>query len=200
MLFKLTENNRVSKVNIENTLGKEFFDKISESKELLRLDDSLEGFFKKSFLINDFLEKKNLFWRVYERRDKFCHLIKKRCSWKDKVIRGLFSCVVQTFNGYEITGKKSAAERKKGFWIHRYCLWARDRWQRYQVFFHEQYSAFKSYIDKKCRGDYRLLHPDTRQCYYCDNYFACSKNEFLKHVKNAPAKFTSLKTTKLLSR
>ena len=61
MLFKLTENNRVSKVNIENTLGKEFFDKISESKELLRLDDSLEGFFKKSFLVNDFLEKKNLF-------------------------------------------------------------------------------------------------------------------------------------------
>ena len=61
MLFKLTENNRVSKVNIENTLGKEFFDKISESKELLRLDDSLEGFFKKSFLVYDFLEKKNLF-------------------------------------------------------------------------------------------------------------------------------------------
>ena len=61
MLFKLTENNRVSKENIENKLGKEFFDKISESKELLRLDDSLEGFFKKSILVNDFLEKKKLF-------------------------------------------------------------------------------------------------------------------------------------------
>ena len=76
MLFKLTENNRVSKENIQSTLGKEFFDEICESKELLRLDNSLEGFSKKCTLANDFLEKKNLFLRVYERRDKFRYLIK----------------------------------------------------------------------------------------------------------------------------
>ena len=65
ILFKLTENNRVSKKNIESPLGKEFFDEISKSKELLRLDDSFERFFKKCILVNDFLEKRNLFLRVY---------------------------------------------------------------------------------------------------------------------------------------
>ena len=43
--------------------------------------------------------------------------------------------------------------------------------------------AFRSYIGKKHKGDYRLFHPTARQCYYCDNYLICSKNEFLKHVK-----------------
>ena len=56
-LFKLTENNRVSKDNIVNTLGKEFFDKLNESKELLQVDDSLEGLFKKCVLVNGLLEK-----------------------------------------------------------------------------------------------------------------------------------------------
>ena len=58
LLFKLTENNRVSKDDIESTLGKKVFDKLNESKELLQLDDSLEGFFKKCVLANGFLEKK----------------------------------------------------------------------------------------------------------------------------------------------
>ena len=47
--------------------------------------------------------------------------------------------------------------------------------------------AFRSYVDKKQKGGYRLLHLATRQCYYCDNYFTCSKNEFLKHVKKSRA-------------
>ena len=36
---------------------------------------------------------------------------------------------------------------------------------------------------RKKKGEYRLYHPATTQCYYCDNYFACSINEFSKHVK-----------------
>ena len=113
MLFKLTENDRVSRKNIESTLGKEFFDEISESKELLQLDDSIEGFFKKCVLVNDFLEKKDLFLRVYERRDKFRYLIKKGVHGKNKVIRGLSSCVVKKFNGYEIMKKSLQHKEKK---------------------------------------------------------------------------------------
>lgn len=45
LLFKLTKNNRFSKDNKESALGKEFFGKLSESKEFLQLDDSCEGFF-----------------------------------------------------------------------------------------------------------------------------------------------------------
>ena len=52
------------------------------------------------------------------------------------------------------------------------------------VFFTDSlHLVFRSYIDENQKGDYRLLHPAARQCRYCDNYFTCSKNEFLKYVK-----------------
>ena len=183
MLFKPTENDRVSRKNIESTLGKEFFDEISESKELLQLDDSIEGFFKKCVLVNDFLEKKDLFLRVYERRDKFRYLIKEGVHGKNKVIRGLSSCVVKKFNGYEIMKKSLQHKEKKHFEpvdiVYESVI---------KCFFTDNlHLAFRSYIDKKQKGYYRLLHPPARQCYYCDNYFTCSKNEFSKHVKIARA-------------
>ena len=38
-------------------------------------------------------------------------------------------------------------------------------------------------MDKKVKGEYKLQHPTTRQCHYCENYFACSGNKFAKHIK-----------------
>lgn len=78
LMFKLTENNRVLKDNIEDTLGKGFFNNMSESKELLQLDDYMDIFLKKYALVNEFLEKKVSFLRVYEKREKFRYQIKKR--------------------------------------------------------------------------------------------------------------------------
>ena len=81
-LFHLTEDNKVCKDKTERILGKEFFDKFKEKKETLQLDHSLENFFKRYHVANDFLEMKGLFLRVYERRDKFRHVIKKVCKVK----------------------------------------------------------------------------------------------------------------------
>lgn len=61
-MFKLTENTSVPKGNIEDTPGKGFFNNMSESKELLQLDDYLDIFLKKYALVNEFLEKKVSFW------------------------------------------------------------------------------------------------------------------------------------------
>ena len=36
---------------------------------------------------------------------------------------------------------------------------------------------------KKVKEEYKLQHPTTRQCNYCENYFASSKDKFAKHVK-----------------
>ena len=52
----------------KNVLGEERFDKFMKEKDLLQLDDPLEGFFKKCDLVNYHLETKGLFLRVYERR------------------------------------------------------------------------------------------------------------------------------------
>ena len=61
----------MSKENIKNVLGEEFFDKFMKEKNSLQLSDSLKRFFKKCHLVNDLLETKGLFLRVYERCDKF---------------------------------------------------------------------------------------------------------------------------------
>ena len=50
-------------------------------------------------------------------------------------------------------------------------------------FTNDLHLPFRSYVDKKFKGEYKLQHPATRQCHYCENYFAISKNEFVKHVK-----------------
>lgn len=42
---------------------------LKKKKEVLLLDNSLENFFQKCHIANDFLEIKGLFLRVYERRD-----------------------------------------------------------------------------------------------------------------------------------
>ena len=67
VLFKLSEDNKVSTENIKDVFGEEFFDKFLKEKDSLQLDDSLEGFSKKYHLVNDLLETKGLFLRVHER-------------------------------------------------------------------------------------------------------------------------------------
>ena len=43
--------------------------------------------------------------------------------------------------------------------------------------------AFRSYVDRNVKGEYKLEHPAVRQCCYCKKYFAKSKETFEKHVK-----------------
>ena len=72
LLFKLSENNRiVARNDIEKVLGVNFYEELSECRELLQLDDSSNRFFKKCALVNEFFGEKNLFLRVYEKRDKY---------------------------------------------------------------------------------------------------------------------------------
>lgn len=65
----LTEDNKTYKDKAEENLGKEFYDKFKEKKEVLQLDNSLENVFQKFHIANDVLEIKGLFLRVYERHD-----------------------------------------------------------------------------------------------------------------------------------
>ena len=53
---------------------------------MLQLDHSLENFFKKCHIANDFLEIKGLFPRDYERWDKFWYIIKKGVQGENNMI------------------------------------------------------------------------------------------------------------------
>ena len=86
ILFHLTEDNKVCKDKTEEILGKKKFIKFKEKKEMLQLDHSLENFFKKCHIANDFLEMKGLFPRDYERWDKFWYIIKKGVQGENNMI------------------------------------------------------------------------------------------------------------------
>ena len=56
--------------------------------------------------------KGSFFLRVYERRNKFRYLIKKCIHGKNDVVRDLSSCVIEKFNGYEISQHQLKREQK----------------------------------------------------------------------------------------
>ena len=57
--------------------GRDFFDKLQDKKEQLRLDLSLSTFEVICHVVNDLLMTKKHFLRVYELRKKICYLIKE---------------------------------------------------------------------------------------------------------------------------
>ena len=51
------------------------------------------------------------------------------------------------------------------------------------------YLAFRScYIDQKVKGEQKVYHPTVRQCFYCKNYSAKSKEILEKHTKVCASK------------
>ena len=94
-------------------LGEEFTEKLFSEEENLHLDDSFENCFDKCHLVNELLEEKRLFLRVYERRDKFRFLIKKGVSGKNKIVRDLSACIIRKFNSYEISTVNFNCRQKK---------------------------------------------------------------------------------------
>ena len=135
------------------------------------------------------------------RRDKFCCLIKNGVHGKNKVIHGLSSCIVQKFNGYELMIKSLQHKEKKHFEQVDIVYEPVIDESTIKCFVMDSlHLTFRSYKDKKQKGDYRLLHPVARQCYYCDNYLTCSKNEFIKRINkymSTEGIIYKFKTTKL---
>lgn len=77
---KLEENSHVvleEKKNIENVLRKCFYDKLNGKKEIIFQDLNLAKFQRHCHKINDLLNEKRCFLRVYEFQNKFRYIIKK---------------------------------------------------------------------------------------------------------------------------
>lgn len=105
-------------------------------------------------------------------------MIKKGVHGKNKVISGLSSCVIQKFSGYEIMENSLQHKEKRFLQLVTIAYEPVINDSAIKCFFTDSlHLAFRSCTE------YKILHPATRQCYYCDNYFSCSKSEILKHVK-----------------
>ena len=68
---------------------------------------------KKCHITHEFLEIKGLFFRVYERCDKFRQVIKKASQCKNNITHDLSSCVVQNFNESEVLKVQLKIEKKR---------------------------------------------------------------------------------------
>ena len=68
---------KVLREKVRDVLGEEISNKLTSEKISLQMNDSFDSFFDNCHLVNDLLETKDLFLRVYERQDKFRYLIKK---------------------------------------------------------------------------------------------------------------------------
>ena len=130
-----------------------------------------------------FWRKKNLFLRVYKRRDKFKYLVKKRVHRQNKVIRGLLVCIIQKFNGYDVIKKSLEKKEKKDFEPPNIVYEPIMDNSRIKCFYTDKsYIAFRGFIDRKKRESIgsNILQPGS---FATGNYFNCSKNEFMKHRK-----------------
>lgn len=77
ILVKLSGDLETSRGKIMDVLGEDISNKFMKEKGFLQLDDSFDSFFDKCHLVNDLLETKGLFFRVYERCDGLSYVIKK---------------------------------------------------------------------------------------------------------------------------
>ena len=100
---------------------------------------------------------------------------------KNNIICDLSSCVIQRFNGYEIL-KHQLKDQEEQFQEPVDIIYEPVNDNSSIVCFFTDNLHYRSYCSKKVKDSYKTHHPATRQCYYCDKYFAL-KTTFLDHIK-----------------
>ena len=172
---------------MECVLGGDFYKDFCEVKDQLKLDTSMYGFFDKCVLVNEFLTRKNLFLKFYERKDKYRYLIKKgACGGKNKVTRDLSSSVTEKFNGYEIRRNKEKEDFCPIDTVYEPVFNRGDLVICY--FTDEIHLAFRSYFSKNVKVVEKIVHNTVRQCHYCEKNFVKTKEVIQKRPTICAAK------------
>ena len=76
--------------------------KLFQIKDYLMLNFCINSFNEQCYKINEILMEKQLFLGIYKKRNKFRYLIRKPASQINTVLRNVFSCAINRFNGYDI--------------------------------------------------------------------------------------------------
>ena len=80
-------------------IGAEIFNEIYPLKSMMKLKLDILHFENQCLKINQILNENNLFWHIFELKEKFRCLIKQD-SEKKNIIRDLSSCIIEKFNGF----------------------------------------------------------------------------------------------------
>ena len=130
--------------------------------------------------INEILMEKNLFLRVYKKRNKFCYLIRKPTTGQNSVIRNLSLCVVERYNGYQVVKIENRDCQKALFEPIDIVYDPVERpdqniecYYTFKIYFPYRYKYFKG------AAGIDTLH--AFQCYACSKFHS-TKKIFEKHL------------------
>ena len=82
------------------------------------------------------------------------------------------ACVIQKFNGYEILKQQLQGHEKHSHKPIDIIYEPVINNSAIACFFTSNlHLAYRSYYSRTVKGKHQVLHPSTRQCYYCDYEF-----------------------------
>ena len=106
------ETEQFSDEEIKTKIGKKLLDKLKEQEENCILDLDRLNFENMCFDLNEILLEFNLFWRAYERKDKFRYLF-HQTEEKNNTIKTLSCCLHVKFNGFNVAAPTSKIHKRK---------------------------------------------------------------------------------------
>ena len=168
-----------------------YFDLLNIEQKTI-LDKTLFGFFDRCYILNQLLSKYGFFIRFFERRNMYRFLKKINIKKKKKKKRGnkkAFCLRPKKFDGYEIIKDNLRRKGKVDFRpidiVHEPCF---DENTPVLCFYSDIHLAYESYIGLFKDGKEKIYNRIVRQCYYCNNFFARSKDNMDKHLSNCAEK------------
>ena len=124
------------------------------------------GYFDRCFLANQVLAKYNFFLKIFWNKRYVQVSSKKKVEGKSQVTRNLSSCVIETFNGYEIIRHYLARHEKKEF-VPIDIIYEPIFNEKIPIhcFFTDQvHVAYRNYIGRIDKGKEHISHRVVKQC------------------------------------
>ena len=166
---------------LKNVLGVDFINKFMEIKDDIRLDINLDTFERKVHLVNDLLNEKNMFLRLYEKKSKFRYLPRKGHD-KNGLQKEVSSCIEQHYNGFYVTMHMCEKNRQVKFESVDIVYEPVKRLHEIiECYFTNEINL--AFIVRFQTSKNNKLNSTTGfVCYYCNDY-CTSKKVFEKHLR-----------------
>ena len=185
--YHLTKKiNTAADEQIKVDIGAEIFDEILPLKNFLKLNLDIFTFENQCYVVNQILNKNNLFLRIFELKNKFRYITQTNTN-KKSIIREISTCIIEKFNGFNIVRIDFDQKIRQNFLpidiIYKPvkkedeiidCFFTDKIWLAYRTTYNN---------DQKMN----LKHSCAFRCHYCSKYF-CRKERFDRHLESCNGK------------
>ena len=172
---------------IKKDITSEIYDEILPLKKLLQLSLDIFHFENQCNVINQILNKHNLFLRIFELKEKFCY-ITKTSAQKKTIVREISSCVIEKFNGFNVVRIDFEQKLRRDFLpIDIIYKPIKKEDEIIDCFFTDKiHLAYRTTYNNDQKTD-KLRHGYAFRCHYCSVYFT-RNDRYQKHLDNCTGK------------